>query len=355
DHLEVHLRSRGVNVEVQQVIDPARQADIWSVRKAGLGLLMSVKGDAKPIPCIEDVSVPVEHLAEYVAEIRRLCADHGTTAAYYAHASAGCLHIRPLVSLKNQAGIDTMDALTRASAELASKFGGAQRRDHGDGLQRSELNRVIFGDELYQAMIEFKRIFDPQNLMTPGKIVEAPPLVDNLRYGPNYSTIPVKTFLDFQPEGGFAAAIEMCNGAGVCRKLDSGTMCPSYMATRDEHDTTRARANALRNALAGKIFSPDEWTSDEVYGVLDLCISCKACATECPSSVDMAKIKTEFLAHYYERKGSVPLRARAMADIHRASKLAALSPRLANISMRSPAGKLAMKRMGIHPERELSP
>ncbi len=354
DHLEVHLRANGIDAEIQQVMDPRRQADIWSVRKAGLGLLMSVKGDAKPIPCIEDVSVPVEHLAEYVAEIQRLCAAHGTTAAYYAHASAGCLHIRPLISLKNQAGIATMDEVTRAAADLAAKFGGVMSGEHGDGLQRSELNRVIFGDELYDAMVELKGIFDPENLMNPGKIVEAPPLTESLRYGPAYSTLPVDTYLDFSPEGGFAAAIEMCNGAGVCRKLGSGTMCPSYMATRDEQDTTRARANALRNALSGKLFSQDEWLSQEVYEVLDLCLSCKACLTECPSSVDMAKIKTEFLAHYYEEHG-VPARAKAMADVHRASKVASRTARLSNIGMRSPVGKQAMKRLGVHPERELSP
>ena len=354
DHLEVHLRANGVSVEIQRVLDPGRQADIWSVRKAGLGLLMSVRGDAKPIPCIEDVSVPVEHLAGYVDEVQRLCAAHGTTAAYYAHASAGCLHIRPLISLKNCAGIDTMDQITRSAAELASNFGGVMSGEHGDGLQRSELNRMVFSDELYDAMVELKGIFDPENMMNPGKVVEAPPMVESLRYGASYSTLPIETHLDFSPEGGFAAAIEMCNGAGVCRKLGSGTMCPSYMATRDESDSTRARANALRNALAGKMFSRDEWLSDEVHGVLDLCLSCKACLTECPSSVDMAKIKTEFLAHYYAKNGT-PARARAMADIHRTSKLASRTPRLSNLGMRSPVGKLAKKRLGIHPDRELSP
>ncbi|CAN5763175.1 FAD-binding and (Fe-S)-binding domain-containing protein [soil metagenome] len=354
DHLEVHLRANGIDAAIQQVLDPVRQAGIWSVRKAGLGLLMSVKGDAKPIPCIEDVSVPVEHLAEYVDEIRRLCAAHGTTAAYYAHASAGCLHIRPLISLKNQSGIQTMDEITRAAAGLAAKFGGVMSGEHGDGLQRSELNRVIFGDDLYNAMVDLKRIFDPENLMNPDKVVEAPPLVESLRYGASYSSLPVDTYLDFDPEGGFAAAIEMCNGAGVCRKIGSGTMCPSYMATRDERDTTRARANALRNALSGKMFEQHEWLSDEVYDVLDLCLSCKACLTECPSSVDMAKIKTEFLAHYYEKNGA-PVRVRAMADIHRASKLASRTPKLANLGMRSPVGRQAMKRLGVHEERTPSP
>src|SRR5690606_32777751 len=184
----------------------------------------------------------------------------------------------------------------------------------------------------YAAMQEFKAIFDPAGIMNPGKVVNAPKMTENLRYGLEYRPVEIKTHLDFSREGGFLRAVEMCNGAGVCRKVGAGTMCPSYMATRDEKDTTRARANALRNAMAGRMFSPDELTSKEVYDVLDLCLSCKACKTECPSSVDLAKIKTEFLAHYQEEHG-VSLRTRAMANIHTASKLASIAPRLANFGM----------------------
>ncbi len=353
-HLEDHLQRNGIGVDVLPVMDPAWQAAIWSVRKAGLGLLMSVKGDAKPIPAIEDVAVPVEHLAEYVATIRDLCASHGTTAAYYAHASAGCLHIRPLISLKDAEGIRAMDQITRAAAELAREYSGVMSGEHGDGLQRSELNETIFGPELYQAMREFKAIFDPGGLMNPGKVVDGPAMTESLRYGTSYSSLPVKTYLDFTSEGGFAAAIEMCNGAAVCRKLGSGTMCPSYMATRDEEDTTRARANALRNALAGRLFDTDEWTGQEVYNVLDLCLSCKACLTECPSSVDMAKIKTEFLAHYYETNG-VDARTRMLADVHKLSKRASRSPKVANALVLSPAGRKVRQRIGIHPDRDPSP
>ena len=352
DRLEAHLRAKGLLParELLRAYDPKQQADVWSVRKAGLGLLMSVKGDAKPIPAIEDVSVPVEHLSEYVAEVKRLCAQHGTVAAYYAHASAGCLHVRPLLSLKDASGVAAMESITRSAADLARRFGGVMSGEHGDGLQRSELNAQLFGPELYAAMREFKAIFDPGNLMNPGKVVDGPPMSASLRYGPSYQTAPVETFLDFSREGGFARAIEMCNGAGVCRKIGAGTMCPSYMATRDEMDTTRARANALRNALAGRMFAPEEWTSPEIYGVMDLCISCKACKTECPSSVDMAKIKTEFLAHY-QREHGVSARTRFFADVHRASKLASRFPWLANAGMTSPAGRLALKRLGVAPER----
>ena len=354
DRLESHLHNAGIQQEIIKIFDPAQQAGVWSVRKAGLGLLMSIRGDAKPIPAIEDVSVPVEHLAEYVAEIQRLCEQHGTRAAYYAHASAGCLHIRPLISLKDAEGIQAMDDITRSAADLAFRFSGVMSGEHGDGLQRSELNEQIFGPKLYKAMQEFKTIFDPEGIMNPGKVVDAPRMTENLRFGTDYKPAPFETYLDFSREGGFLAAVEMCNGAGVCRKISAGTMCPSYMATRDEKDTTRARANALRNALAGRMFTPEEVISEEVYGVLDLCLSCKACKTECPSSVDMAKIKTEFLAHYQKEHG-VSLRTRAMAGIHTMSKLASFAPGLANAGMTSPVGKKMMANLGIDENRSMSP
>ncbi|MGH2532870.1 MAG: FAD-binding and (Fe-S)-binding domain-containing protein [Thermomicrobiales bacterium] len=354
--LEAHLTKKKVALGAppQRVLDAKRQADVWSVRKAGLGLLMSVRGDAKPIPCIEDVSVPVEHLAEYVGAIEELVADHGTTAAYYAHASAGCLHIRPLVNLKELGGVEAMRDMTHAAAKLAHRFGGVMSGEHGDGLQRSELNELIFGPALYQAMRQFKAIFDPRGLMNPGKKVDAPPLTENLRYGPAYQPLQLRTHLDFSKEGGFLGAVEMCNGAAVCRKLKAGTMCPSYMATRDEMDTTRGRANALRNALAGRTFAPRDFTSKETYDVLDLCLSCKACKTECPSSVDMAKIKTEFLAHYYHAHGT-PVRARVFGHIHRLSKIMSPVAPLANVGMRTPLARPILRSLGVHPDRKLSP
>src|SRR5579884_1845790 len=352
--LEEHLRRHAVRLmtEPQRVLDAKRQADVWSVRKAGLGLLMSVRGDAKPIPVIEDISVPVPHLADYVGAIEAMVARHGTTAAYYAHASAGCLHIRPLVSLKSVQGVAAMRDMAHEAAELAHRFGGVMSGEHGDGLQRSALNELIFGPALYQAMREFKAIFDPHGLMNPGKIVDAPPLTEHLRYGPTYQPVQIKTHLDFSKEGGFLGAVEMCNGAAVCRKLKAGTMCPSYMATRDEGDTTRARANALRNALAGRVLSPADFASPETYGVLDLCLSCKACKTECPSSVDMAKIKTEFLAQYYDAHGT-PLRARVFGHIHTLSKLASRVAPLANLAARTPLATPVMRALGVHPERQL--
>jgi Fe-S oxidoreductase len=356
DHLEDHLKRMGVRMSTapQRVLDAKRQADVWSVRKAGLGLLMSIRGDAKPIPVIEDVAVPVEHLAEYVGVIEDMVARHGTTAAFYAHASSGCLHIRPLINLKEIKGVEAMKEMAQEAAEMAHRFGGVMSGEHGDGLQRSELNEVIFGKELYQAMREFKAIFDPRGLMNPGKKVDAPSMTESLRYGPAYRPFEIKTHLDFSAEGGFLGAVEMCNGAAVCRKLKSGTMCPSYMATKDEKDTTRARANALRNALAERGgFDRSDFTSKETYEVLDLCLSCKACKTECPSSVDMAKLKTEFLAQYHDAHGT-PLRARVFGHIHTLSKLSAPIAPLANLGMRTPLARPVMSALGVHPDRKLS-
>ncbi|HET7094125.1 MAG TPA: FAD-linked oxidase C-terminal domain-containing protein, partial [Thermomicrobiales bacterium] len=247
-----------------------------------------------------------------------------------------------------------MTDIAHAAAELAHRFGGVMSGEHGDGLQRSELNPTIFGPELYEAMREFKRIWDPRGLMNPGKKVDAPPMTEHLRYGPSYAAREPKTHLDFSAEGGFLRAVEMCNGSAVCRKLKAGTMCPSYMATKDEKDTTRGRANALRNALAGEIFDQSEFTSKEVYDVLDLCLSCKACATECPSSVDMAKIKTEFLAHYHSAHGT-PLRSRVFGHIHTMSRVAAPVAGLANLSLKTPMAKQAMRALGVAPQRSLPP
>ncbi|TVR69981.1 MAG: FAD-binding oxidoreductase [Sphaerobacteraceae bacterium] len=354
DHLESHLKANDIQQDIIKVLDARRQADIWSVRKAGLGLLMSVKGDAKPIACIEDVSVPVEHLAEYVDEILKLVDKYDTKAAFYAHASAGCLHIRPLISLKTLSGIQAMRDITLASADLAVKFGGVMSGEHGDGLARGELNEQIFGPELYRCMKELKQAFDPEGRMNPGKIVDCPPMTENLRYGAEYRTVDIKTHLDFSHEGGFAAAIEMCNGAGVCRKTGSGTMCPSFMATRDEEDSTRGRANALRAALSGSGLKFENFSDPRTYDVLDLCLSCKACKTECPSSVDMAKIKTEFLAQYYDAHGT-PARAKMLANVPTLNRLGARLAPLANLVMKTPLASIGKKMAGIHPNRNLAP
>ncbi|HEX7103894.1 MAG TPA: FAD-linked oxidase C-terminal domain-containing protein [Nitrolancea sp.] len=356
DHLLKHLTTHKMTGDVEpiELFDPKQQAGVWSVRKAGQGLLMSTRGDAKPIACIEDVSVPVDSIAEYVREVLKLIDEHGTKAAFYAHASAGCLHVRPLVSMRTVEGVKTMRSLTEHAADLAVKFGGVMSGEHGDGLNRGELNEKIFGPELYKCMRELKAAFDPAGLMNPGKVVNSPSMTENLRYGPDYHAMPIKTHLSFARDGGFAAAIEMCNGAGVCRKVGVGTMCPSYMATRDEHDTTRGRANALRAALAGRGLNQDQFTDKRTYDVLDLCLSCKACKTECPSSVDMAKIKTEYLAQYYDANGT-PLRARIFGHIHTLNRLGSMAAPVANAALRSPLARFAKQAIGVHPKREIAP
>lgn len=356
ERLEAQLAKHRVpmNVPPLRMFDPAQQADVWAVRKDALGLLYSIRGDYKTIPVIEDVSVPVEHLPEYVTAVQAMCERHKTAVAFYAHASAGCLHVRPLIDLKTADGVRIMTEMAHEAAELAHRFGGVMSGEHGDGLQRSELNEVIFGSELYQAMREFKAIFDPDKLMNPGKIVDAPPMTDNLRLGPVYQPIQIQTHLDFSREGGFMGAVEMCNGQAVCRKLGAGTMCPSYMATKDENDTTRGRANALRNALAGNIFEPGDFTTKATYEVMDLCISCKACKTECPSSVDMTKIKAEYLAHYYEANGT-PRRAKFFSKVHTLSRLGSTFAPFSNWAFKTPLSAPMMRAIGIHPDRKLSP
>ncbi len=357
DHLVDHLRKRGWRGPVRRLLDPGRQADVWAVRKAGLNLLMGMRGEYKPVPGIEDVSVPQEKLAEYLSQVLDFCAheDAAKGVAVYAHASAGCLHVRPLLNTKTAAGVDLLRRVGDFACDLAVHYGGTMSGEHGDGLARSELNPRLFGPELYETLRQVKQVFDPDNRMNPGKIVDAPPRTQNLRFGPEYTTIPLETVYDWRADGGYAAAIEMCNGAGVCRKLEIGTMCPSFMATRDEHDTTRGRANALRNALAGRIpreqlFAPD------MYGVMDLCLGCKACKSECPSAVDMARIKAEYLVHYYRRNG-LPLFNRMMGLLPQLNALLyrtapALVP-LVNWTLDQPLTKQILAKIGVHPARTL--
>lgn len=285
---------------------PIEVSNVWVVRKEGLGLIMGVEGDHKPMPFIEDASVPVEHLAEYVTELQRSLA--GTPTVYYAHASAGTLHIRPFINTKDAGDVEKMRDIALASMELVRRFGGAVSSEHGDGIARSWLLEPLVGKELYEAHITLKDIFDPARQLNPGNVVEAPPMTDHLRMGPAYTSIPILEELDFSGQGGFARAVELCNGNGACRKLENGTMCPSYMVTLEEGDSTRGRANALRMAMSGAM-PPEEFTGDRLYDVMDLCIQCKGCKTECPSNVDMAKIKTEWLSKYWEAN-SLPMRAR---------------------------------------------
>ncbi len=354
DRLKAHLKQQGVGTgAVVAAFDPQQQSNVWTVRKVGLGLLMSIKGDHKPIPFIEDAAVPVEHLAEYVTKIENYCTDRNIRVAYYAHASAGCLHIRPLINTKAAEEIRHLPEIISFAVDLLKGYGGSLSSEHGDGRARSWANAQFFGPELYRLYQQTKHTFDPQGILNPGAVVNAGPMTENLRYGPNYQVVPLELHLDFSKDQGFDRAVEMCNGAGICRKRTTGTMCPSFMATREEEHSTRGRANLLRAALSGAL--PDgAFTGSRLYEAMDLCIACKACKAECPSSVDMAKIKFEYLAQYHKANGA-PLRARTFGQVARQSRLSsgALAP-LVNRSLNSrPMRALLEKTLGITPMRPL--
>ncbi len=327
--------------------------NVWSMRKAGLGLMMNLAGDAKPIPFVEDTAVSPERLPEYVERFDQIVKQNGTEAGYYGHASVGCMHIRPVINLKTQEGIDRMERISSEIADLVLEFNGSLTGEHGDGIVRGHWANKMFGDELVQHFRDVKKSFDPKGIMNPGKIFDTPPLTQNLRYGTDYSTLKVNTLLDFSKEGGFAKAVEKCNGVGECRKLTAGAMCPSYMATREEEHSTRGRANALRAALSG-VLPEGELHSKRMNDVLDLCLECKSCKTECPSNVDMAKIKYEFLHSYYKNGGKIPLRSRIVANIHLLNRLmCGYHAPLANFVIRSKIGALLQQRFGIHKYRKL--
>jgi FAD/FMN-containing dehydrogenase/Fe-S oxidoreductase len=311
--LEQDLRARKLGYAYCPETDLAGQARIWSLREAALGLSMAMKDDAKSIAFVEDTAVAPEKLRDYIARFQQIIHKHETTAGVYAHASVGCLHVRPVINLKTETGVRKFEEIADEVADLVLEFGGALSGEHGDGLLRSPFLSRMFGPELYGAFGEIKRTFDPLGILNPGKIVDPPPLTANLRFGAGYKTPQQSTWFDYSSYGGMSGAVEMCSGVGACRKTIAGTMCPSYMATRDEAHSTRGRANALRLAMNGRL---GEAALDDksIYEVLDLCLECRACKTECPTGVDMASLKSEFLAKYWSKNGT-PVRARVLANI----------------------------------------
>jgi len=356
DDLERKMAEADRGYATVRVTDPAAIKNVWSIRKEGLGLLMGVEGYYKPWAFIEDASVPVENLADYIDELSTFVDATDTRAAYYAHASAGCLHVRPFVNTKDETEVEKMEQIAKESLDLVKKYGGVVSSEHGDGIARGWANPALLGEELYELCRRTKSLFDPEGILNPGKVVEAPPMTEHLRMGPDYDTRPFRTELDFSEDGGFTGAIEKCNGNGACRKLRAGTMCPSFMATREEPDSTRGRANALRSALAGDL-SEDAMTGDDMHEVMDLCIQCKACKTECPSNVDMAKIKTEWLHHYWE-ENSMPLRALLFARQPDAAQWISGTP-LASVvnwaSSQSALRTVGEALLGVSAERPLPP
>jgi FAD/FMN-containing dehydrogenase/Fe-S oxidoreductase len=304
---------------------PEEVRSIWGVRKAGLGLLLGTTGDKKPIAFVEDAAVEPAKLPEFIKRFREIVTRHETVAGYYGHCSVGCMHIRPLINLKEESERNKMVSIANAIADLVLEFNGAMSGEHGDGLARSHFNAKLFGPALYDAFRQIKRAFDPKNIMNPGKIVDAPSMTESLKISPQYKTWEPATTLDFAAQGGFARAVEMCSGMGECRKKLDGTMCPSYMGTLDEEHSTRGRANALRSVISAMV-PKEEFTSKRLYDVMDLCLECKACKAECPSNVDMAKLKYEFLDHFHRADG-LPLRNRIFGAIETVNRVgAALAP-----------------------------
>ncbi|MEM7008291.1 MAG: FAD-linked oxidase C-terminal domain-containing protein [Thermodesulfobacteriota bacterium] len=350
-NLKSNLIANNIKCDIQYAFSKNDQDNVWSVRRAGLGLLMSKRDEHKPIPCIEDVSVPVDQLASYTQDITELIERLGTRAGFYGHASAGCLHIRPLVNLKSNSGRELMQELTDETFKLALKYGGVMSGEHGDGLQRSYLNEKLFGSDLYGAMKELKSIFDPEGIFNPGKVVDGPAILNDLRFRENYSPPRIDTYLDWSSDNGLEGAAQMCSGQGVCRKLGEGIMCPSYMATKNEIDTTRARANILRSVFSGE-FEKDSLESSEMHKVFDLCLSCKACKSECPSRVDIAKMKLEFMAHYHAENG-FSIRDKLFGYSHYIGKYSSIFPSLSNALQNSSLTKFFLSKIGISTTRSL--
>jgi len=352
DALERDLVARRFGYRYHRAVELPAQAQIWSLREAALGLSMAMKEDAKSLSFVEDTAVAPEKLRDYIARFLAIVGRHGTTAGVYAHASVGCLHVRPVVNLKTEEGVRKFEAIANDIADLVLEFGGALSGEHGDGLVRSPFMRKMFGPTLYDAFRAVKHAFDPAGILNPGKIVDAPPLTQNLRYGPGYRTPQPATFFDYSEFGGMGGAVDMCSGVGACRKRLDGTMCPSYMATLEEGHSTRGRANVLRLAMAGRL--GESGLGDEsVREVLDLCLECRACKAECPVGVDMARFKSEFLADYWSRHGT-PLRARLLGRVHDMSRWGSRLAPLSNWAMRSaPARWVNERLLGIDRRRTL--
>jgi Fe-S oxidoreductase len=336
-------------------VEPGRQRAVWDVREACLNIMMSMKGDPKPVSFIEDCAVPLERLADYTEAMTELFARHGTRGTWYAHASVGCLHVRPILNMKDAGDIRAMRAIAEAACDLVKKFKGSHSGEHGDGISRSEFHERVFGARLTRAFEAVKDAFDPGNLLNPGKIVRPYRMDDRslMRFPEVYrASEPVAPALDWSGFGGFGGAVEMCNNNGTCRRMTVGTMCPSFRATRDEQHSTRGRANSLRLAISGQL-GPDAFTAPDMKETLDLCVSCKGCRRECPTGIDMARMKIEFLHHYHRRHG-MPLRERLVAHLPRYAPAAALAAPLLNLRDRVPAlARFSERALGFSARRTL--
>jgi FAD/FMN-containing dehydrogenase/Fe-S oxidoreductase len=363
-----HFVDEGEAFDVIEAFTDEAQADIWKLRKAAIPLLMSLEGDPKPYPFIEDATVPPDELAEYVRKFEAVLEDHDTSAAYFAHAGSGTLHIRPILNLKTESDIEKMHSITDDVTDLVLEHHGAFSGEHGDGMARTEFTPKMYGPDLWQAFKEVKTAFDPDWLMHPGNVVyrDGPEDVgpdsdrgvgadnrEHLRYGAAYQSIEPQTELDFSDEGGFSQLVELCNGCGTCRQTDSDVMCPTYRASKEEIQTTRGRANMLRAGISGEISEEELYSERFQEEVLDLCVGCKGCASDCPTGVDMAKLKTEVKHAYHEREGVSP-RERLFANVETVSKVGSALAPVSNWAQQLPgADWLGERLLGIAPERDL--
>ena len=339
---------------VVEAVEPGFQRAVWEVRKAGLNIMMSMKGDGKPVSFVEDCAVRLEDLAEYTRRLDAIFARHGTRGTWYAHASVGTLHVRPIVDLKAEDGARTMRAIAEDCFEMVREYRGSHSGEHGDGLVRSEFHEAMFGPRLVGAFEEVKDAFDPGGLFNPGKIVRPERMDDRelLRYKPGYAPLPVETGLDWSEWGGFDRAVEMCNNNGACRKWEPGVMCPSYRVTMDERHVTRGRANTLRLALTGQL-GPDALVSDAMAETMALCVGCKGCKRECPTGVDMARMKIEYL-HQRRKRHGPSLRDRLVASLPRYAPVASRFAWLTNLRDRLPGLPAVTERfLGLSAKRTL--
>ncbi|MEM7574520.1 MAG: FAD-linked oxidase C-terminal domain-containing protein [Bacteroidota bacterium] len=333
------------------VIKGEQTPGVWQLRAAGLGLLANLPGDRKAVACIEDTAVSIDDLPDYIREFGELMAGFGQRAVYYAHAGAGEIHLRPILDLKRANDRDDFYRISQAVAELVKKYQGSLSGEHGDGRVRAPFIPLLVGEEVYELFRQVKQAWDPENIFNPGKIVNAAPMLESLRFKEEQDSREFDTLLDFSPEGGLLRLAEKCNGSGDCRKL-SGTMCPSYQATRHEKDSTRGRANVLRELLT-RSERDNPFTEPEIKAALDLCLSCKGCTAECPSQVDMTSLKAEVQHQVYRTKG-VPLRARVFGHIGRINRWASIWPGLSNLFLRGWLTAGLLKRLlDVAPERQL--
>lgn len=347
------LKSQNIGYAWPVRTDKKGQADVWNVRKLGLGLITNVKGPSKGQAFVEDACVPVEVLAEYIERLQKICDEMDVPTSLYAHASVGVIHFRPVLDLHKPEDRQKMVDIANNAFDMVSEYGGIFAGEHGDGLVRGEFIPRSFGEKLVEAFRQVKRLFDPQNLMNPGKLVDTPSMISHLRYGDQYRPSDASALFHYRDQGGFQLAVEQCNGVGACRKLNEGTMCPSYMATRDEEASTRGRANALRLAMSGQL-DEGALSSDRMKQVLELCLACKSCKSECPNAVDMARLKSDVLQMHHDDHGT-PLGYKLVGNMpNTARRVAGPLAHLANLASKLPGYGWVMEKIaGIDRRRPM--